>query len=194
MLLNYIYGDTLRFEFKQESVRQDLKENDLIPALKKLLTHEEELAEIQRRKELQAEIEKKAFWAENWGLPRLKALVEQSFWVRIEILSVSVKFKHFFAKFLELENSLSNAPKFSPLKKSPHQLSKRSCARLVSTIVFTSPRASRWTRSSSWSKARLLWRTKLCWRHAALTSTVCSLAAWRRHRWKWSNCKIFRTY
>jgi TPP-dependent pyruvate/acetoin dehydrogenase alpha subunit len=109
MLLNYIYGDTLRFEFKQESVRQDLKENDLIPALKKLLTHEEELAEIQRRKELQAEIEKKASWAENWGLPRLKALVEQSFWVRIEILSVSVKFKHFFAKFLELENSLSNA-------------------------------------------------------------------------------------
>ncbi len=85
MLLNYIYGDTLRYEFKNESVRQDLKEDDLIPALKKLKTREEELAEIQRRKELQVEIEKKAAWAEEWGLPRLKALIEQSFWVRTNL-------------------------------------------------------------------------------------------------------------
>lgn len=82
MLLNYIYGDTFRCEFTQESVRQNVDEEILIPALTKLRTREEELIEIKRRKELQVEIEKKAAWANNWDLPRLKALIEQSFWVR----------------------------------------------------------------------------------------------------------------
>jgi hypothetical protein len=113
MLLNYIYGDTLRFEFKQESVRQDLKENDLIPALKKLLTHEEELAEIQRRKELQAEIEKKASWAENWGLPRLKALVEQSFWPAKEVPASTFEEELRKARF---DNSV-HKPKSEPLNE-----------------------------------------------------------------------------